>query len=114
MQYADRRVGDVVIVDLAGKATFGAPGLALRQIVAGLLERGERNVLLDMTGVGYMDSGGLGDLVVSFVKMSRCDGQLKLLNLGDKHRHLLELTGLIDVIPSFSDEAEALASFDID
>ena len=114
MEFSDRRVGNVVIVNLAGKATFGAPGLDLHQIVAGLLDRGERNVLLDMTGVGYMDSGGLGDLVGSFVKMSRRNGQLKLVNLGDKHRYLLELTGLIDVIPSFSDEAEAVASFDID
>ncbi len=112
MEYTERHVGDVVIVDLKGKATFGTRGLALRQIVGDLLDRGERYILLNMAEVSYIDSGGLGDLVVSFVKVSKRDGQLKLLSLNDKHRDVLEITRLIDVIRHFSDETEAVNSFD--
>lgn len=64
--------------------------------------------------VSYIDSGGLGDLVVSFVRVSKRNGQLKLLNLNDKHRDVLEITRLIDVIQHFSDETEAVNSFDTD
>jgi len=112
MEYTERRVDDVVIVDLEGRATFGTPGLDLRQIVAGLLDRGEKCILLNMAEVHYMDSGGLGDLVVSFVKVSRRNGQLKLLNLNDKLDDVLEMTHLIDVFGHFSDETEAVNSFD--
>ena len=112
MEYTERRVGDVVIVDLKGKVTFGTRGVTLHQIVEDLLERGETCILLNMAEVSYIDSSGLGDLVVSFLKVSKRNGQLKLLSLDDKHRDLLEMTRLIDVIRHFSDETEAVNSFD--
>ncbi len=112
MEHAERRVGDVVIVDLEGKATFGTRGLDLRQIVEDLLDRGERCILLNMAKVSYLDSSGLGDLVVSFVNVSNHNGQLKLLSLNKKHRDVLEMTRLIDVIQYFSDETEAVNSFE--
>ena len=112
MEYTERRVGDVVIVELRGKATLGTGGLTLRQIVGDLLDRGERCILLNMAEVSYIDSGGLGDLVVSFIKVSKRNGQLKLLNLNDKHRDVLEMTRLIDVFRHFADETEAVDSFD--
>ena len=105
MEHAERRVGDVVIVDLEGKVTFGTRGLALRQIVEDLLDRGEKCILLNMAEVSYIDSSGLGDLVVSFVKVSKVNGQLKLLSLNDKHRDVLEMTHLIDVIRHFSEKS---------
>ena len=112
MEYTERRFGDVVIVDLEGKATFGTRGLTLRQIVGDLLDRGERCILLNMAEVSYIDSGGIGDLVVSSVRVSKRSGQLKLLNLTDKTHDVLEMTRLIDVIRHSSDETEAVNSFD--
>ena len=114
MEYTERRVGDVVIVGLKGKATFGTRGLTMLQIVGDLLDRGERRILLNMAEVSYIDSGGLGDLVASSIKVSKRSGQLKLLNLNDKHHNLLEMTHLIDLIRHFSDETEAVNSFDTD
>jgi len=114
MEYTERRVGDVVIVDLEGKATIGTRGPTMLQIAGDLLDRGERCILLNMAEVSYIDSSGLGDLVVSFLKVSKRNGQLKLLSLDDKHRDLLEMTRLIDVIRHFSDETEAVNSFDTD
>ena len=112
MEHTEHRLGDVVIVDLEGKATCGTRGLELRQIVEKLLDSGERCILLNMAEVSYLASSGLGDLVVSFVKASNRSGQLKLLSLNDKPRDVLGMTGLIDVIPHFSDETEAVNSFD--
>jgi len=112
MKYTERRFGAVIIVDLKGKAAFGTRGLALRQIVENLLDRGERCILLNMAEVSYMDSGGIGELVVSLVRVSKRCGQLKLVNLTDRTHRLLEMTGLIDVIRHFSDETEAVNSFD--
>ena len=112
MEHTERRVGDVLIVDLEGKATLGTPGPTLRQIVGNLLDRGERCILLNLAGVSYVDSGGLGDLVVSFIQVSKHHGQLKLLNLNNKHQDVLEMTHLIDVFRHFSDETTAVNSFD--
>lgn len=112
MEYAERRLGDVVVVDLKGKATFGSPGFDLRRIVGDLLDRGERYILLNMAEVTYMDSSGIGDLAGSFVSVSKHSGQMKLLSLTDKTHRLLEMTGLIDIVQHFSDETEAVLSFD--
>jgi anti-sigma B factor antagonist len=112
MEHAERRVGNVVVVDLEGKATFGTQGIDLRQIVGDLLERGERCILLNMAEVSYMDSSGIGDLAGSFVSVSKQGGQMKLLNLSDKIHRLLEMTGLIDIVQHFSDETAAVRSFD--
>ena len=114
MEHTERRVGDVLIVDLEGKAALGARGPTLRQIVGNLLDRGERCILLNMAEVTYVDSGGLGDMVVSFIKVSKHNGELKLLNLNDRHHDVLEMTHLIDVFHHFADEAAAVNSFDSD
>ena len=111
MKYAERRLGDVVVVDLEGKAIIGTRGLDLRQIVGDLLDRGERQILLNMAEVDYMDSEGIGDLAASFVSVLNNDGQMKLLNLTDRTHRLLEITGLIDIVQHFSDETEAVRSF---
>lgn len=112
MEHAERRVGNVVVVDLEGKASFGTRGIDLRQIVGDLLDRGEKRILLNMAEVSYMDSSGIGDLAGSFVSVSKQGGQMKLLNLTDKIYRLLEMTGLIDIVQHFSDETEAVRSFD--
>jgi anti-sigma B factor antagonist len=112
MEYAERRLGDVVVVDLGGKAITGTQGFDLRRNVGDLLDRGERSILLNMAAVDYMDSEGIGDLAGSFVSVSKHDGQMKLLNLTDRVYRLLEITGLIDIVQHFSDETEAVRSFD--
>ncbi len=111
MEHTERRVGDVLIVDLEGKVAFGTRGPTLLQIVGNLLDRGERYILLNMADVSYVDSGGLGDLVASVINVSKRNGQLKLLNLNDKHHDVLEMTHLIDLFRHFADETAAVNSF---
>lgn len=111
MKHHERRVDDVVIVELKGKLTLGGGDVQLRQIMNDLLERGEKKILLDLGGVGYMDSAGTGELVAAYTSASNKNAEVKLLHLTAKTRELLQFTQLITVFEDFNDVAEAVHSF---
>ena len=83
----------------------------MRSTVRELLQTGNKDILLNLGGVSYIDSSGIGELVSSFTTVSNQGGQLKLLNLTEKLQELLAITKLLTVFDSFTDEEEALASF---
>ena len=107
----EREVGDVTVLDLSGKITIGEGSVQLREAVRGLLERGKKQVLINLGGVDYVDSSGIGELVSCFTTTKNQGGQLKLLNLTKKIRDLLQITKLLTVFETFDDEAEAIRSF---
>ena len=107
----ERQAGDVTILDLEGKITIGEGNVTLRGAVRRLVEEGKKKLLLNLGGVSYMDSSGIGELVSSHTTISREQGQLKLLNLAAKIRDLLAITKLLTVFDVYEDEAEALNSF---
>ncbi len=111
MKWVERRIEDVVIIDLKGKLTLGAGDVQLRSIIRDLLDRDEKNILLNLDKVSYMDSAGVGELVASYTTSSNREADLKLLNLTSKIRDLLQFTQLISVFEHFSDETEAIESF---
>ncbi len=111
MKWVERRVGDVIIIDLKGKLTLGSGDVQLRSIIRDLLDRDEKNIVLNLEKVSYMDSAGVGELVASYTTASNREADLKLLNLTSKIRDLLQFTQLISVFEHFSDEDEAVASF---
>ena len=111
MKWTERHVEGVVIVELKGKLTLGAGDVQLRQIIRDLLERDEKHIVLNLAGVGYMDSAGVGELVASFTTAGSNGAELKLLKLTAKIRDLLQFTQLISVFESYDNEAEAVASF---
>ena len=80
----ERQAGDVTILDLEGKITIGEGNVALRSAVRRLVQEGKKKVLLNLSGVSYMDSSGIGELVSSHTTISREQGQLKMLGLGEK------------------------------
>lgn len=112
MKHHERRVEDVVIVDLDGKLTLGAGDVQLRQLVNDLIERGEKKILLNLEKVSYMDSAGTGELVSSYTSAQNRGASLKLLNLSSKVRDLLMFTQLITVFEDYTDVAEAVHSYD--
>jgi anti-sigma B factor antagonist len=112
MRHHEKRVEDVVVVELQGKLTLGGGDVQLRQLVNDLLDRGEKKILLDLGGVNYMDSAGTGELVASYTSCNNRDAEMKLLNLSSKVRDLLMFTQLISVFEDYSDLAEAVHSFD--
>ncbi|HEV2836270.1 MAG TPA: STAS domain-containing protein [Pyrinomonadaceae bacterium] len=108
----ERQAGDVTVLDMNGKITIGEGSVALRTAVRRLLEEGKKRILLNLAGVGYIDSSGIGELVSSYTAIGKEEGgQLKLLNLTQKLQDLLTITKLLTVFDVYESEAEALNSF---
>ena len=108
----ERQAGDVTVLDLSGKITIGEGSVALRAAIRRLLEEGKKRILLNLAGVSYVDSSGIGELVSSYTAIGKEDGgQLKLLNLTQKIRDLLTITKLLTVFDVYDNEAEALNSY---
>ena len=107
----ERQAGDVTILDLSGEVRIGDASIALRDAIRKLVDAGKKKVLLNLAGVKYMDSSGIGELIANYTTLSRQGGQLKLLNLTDRIQNLLVITKLLTVFDSYDNEAEALKSF---
>jgi len=107
-----RQVRDVTVIDLAGRITLGEGCALLRQTIRDLLGRGERNILLNLAEVTYIDSAGLGELVGSHVSVSNAGGRLKLLHSQSRIRDLLQVTRLHTVFESYENQSLALLSFE--
>jgi anti-sigma B factor antagonist len=107
----ERQAGDVTILDMDGRITIGEGSVAVRSAIRRLLEEGKKKILLNLAGVGYVDSSGIGELVSSYTTINREGGQLKLLNLTQKIQDLLAITKLLTVFDTYDDEATALNSF---
>jgi anti-sigma B factor antagonist len=106
-----RQVGDVVIVDLSGRITFGDGSGIVRETVKDMLNEGQRKILLNLGDVNYIDSPGLGELVGAYAAVTNKGGQIKLLNAQKRVHDLLQLTKLITVFEPFTSETAALRSF---
>jgi len=107
----ERQAGDVTILDLSGDVRIGEGAISLRDSIRNLADQGKKKVLLNLAGVKYMDSTGVGELIANYTTISRQGGQLKLLNLTDRIQNLLVITKLLTVFDSFENETEALQSF---
>ncbi len=111
LQIQIRKAGDVTILDLQGRVTIGISNDQLSSQLRELSDAGARKVLINLAGVPQMDSSGISSLVRSFVTLQRLGGSLRLLRPVGHVREVLELTRLLESIPSFDDEGRAVASF---
>ena len=111
MEINKRRVGDIAILDLQGKLTIGAGAELLRDTVASTVFQGEKRVVLNLAGVPYMDSDGLGELVRCSLIVQREKGAIKLVNLTSRITDLLTITKLLTVFDTFDSEQAAIGSF---
>ena len=111
MEIAERKVSDVTILDLSGKMTLGEGDEMLKQTINNLLAAGNKKLVLNLEGVPYIDSAGLGEVVRTHTTVSRQGGSLKLLNLTKRIEDLLSITKLLTVFDTYDSEAEAIKSF---
>jgi anti-sigma B factor antagonist len=111
LSIATRQVDGVVVLDLSGRITLGEGSVQLREAIRGLISKGEKNILLNLGDVNYIDSSGLGELVSAFTTAKNQQADVKLLNLTKKVHDLLQLTKLVTVFDIKNDEASAIASF---
>jgi anti-sigma B factor antagonist len=100
----------VVIVAMKGRLTVGEASVP-REKVNELVAAGKVNIIFDLAGVDYIDSTGLGGLVICFTSIKKAGGALKLLNLNKRNIELLVLTKLHTIFEVFSDEQDAVNSF---
>jgi anti-sigma B factor antagonist len=106
-----RQVGDVTVIDAAGRITLGEGASAFRDTVRELAARGDKKILLNLSEVSYIDSSGIGEMVSGFTTVTNHGGQLKLLGLSKRVKDLLQITKLYTVFEVFDDEAGAVRSF---
>lgn len=106
-----RQVGDVTVVDVAGRITLGEGSSTLRDTLRDLVSKGQKKILLNLGEVSYIDSSGIGELVSGFTTVTNQGGQLKLLNLTKRVKDLLQITKLYTVFDVHDDEAAAIRSF---
>lgn len=111
MQFTEREIEGIRIIDLEGRLTVGKAAETVRSHLKGLAESGVKNVILNMAGVDFIDSTGLGLLVVCYTTFRKAGGTLKLLHLSRRSIELLLLTKLETVFEVFDDEQDAVNSF---
>ena len=111
MEIAERTVNDVMILDLKGKMTLGEGDELLKDKINSLLSQGKKKLLLNLEGVPYIDSAGLGEVVRTYTTVSRQGGSLKLLNLTKRIEDLLSITKLLTVFETYDSETEAIQSY---
>jgi anti-sigma B factor antagonist len=107
-----RRNGQVAILDLDGRITLGEDSVTLRENVRGLLASGEKQILINLEKVGYVDSSGLGEIVSAYSTAVRQGATLKLANLTQRVTGLLQMTKLLTIFETFDTENDAIASFE--
>ena len=111
MEIEERTIGDVAVLDLKGRVTLGSGDQLLKDKVNSLVNQGRKKIVLNLEGVPYIDSAGLGEIVGTYTTVSRQGGSLKLANLTKKIADLLAITKLLTVFETFESENEAVRSF---
>jgi anti-sigma B factor antagonist len=107
----DREVNGITVVAMDGRIVLGEESGALRERIKSLLNDKKTKIVLDMGNVTYIDSAGLGTLVATYHSARQQGAALKLVNLGQKFREVLQVTKLLTVFEVHDTEASALASF---
>lgn len=107
----ERRDGDVTVLDLKGRLRVGGNAAAFHKSIRCLVLEKKIRILLNLSGVTYIDSCGLGELVASQVSVENKGGEIKLVGLTETLRELLTVTRLLTVFDAYENEAAAMQSF---
>ena len=107
----ERQSAAVTIVDLKGKLRVGGNTLALHQSIRSLLLENKTQIVLDLAGVTFIDSCGLGELIASQVSVENEGGEIKLIGLTESLRELFTVTRLLAVFDTYENEENAIQGF---
>ena len=105
-----RQSDSVSVVEVTGRLT-SFESTAFRAAIHGLLKEGHASILVNLTGLEYMDSSGIGELVRNHMAVVKNGGVMKVVGLAPKVEEILKVTHLSNVFAEFPDEATALSSF---
>jgi anti-sigma B factor antagonist len=110
-QISTRESDDVTILDLTGRLMAGPDSDLLSPHLQELVAKGASKLVLNLTAVTQMDSWSINAVAKTYASLSRQGGSLKILCPNSRIRAVLKVVHLLDLIPTFEDEPEALASF---
>ena len=111
MTIGKREIEGIVLLDLEGRLIMGADSSNLRDRIVSLSNEGQKKIILNLKNVEFIDSTGLGTLVICFTTLQKQGGTLKLLHLSRRHIELLVLTKLTVLFEVFDEEQAAINSF---
>jgi anti-sigma B factor antagonist len=107
----ERQAGDVTVLVLAGQMVLDDGDLVFGKRIRDLVDRGRARVVLDLGGVTYIDSAGVGMLVAKMKTLKDRGGDMRLLHLNRRAESLFGMLKLLVVFETFQDEAAAVRSF---
>jgi anti-sigma B factor antagonist len=110
MKLSTRTVDGILVVDCSGRIIFGEESASLRDTLRDLIPQNKK-IILNLSGVNYIDSGGLGTLVALYTSARNSGGSIKLANLTQRVGDLLQVTKLLTVFDVYDSEERALESF---
>jgi anti-sigma B factor antagonist len=110
LSLSTRTIDGIMIVDCAGRLVFGEESGFLRESVKKLIPF-YKQIVLNMKGVSYIDSGGLGTLISLYTAVRSSGGEMKLASLSAKTLELLHVTKLLTVFDIRDTETDAVLSF---
>lgn len=111
MEMIERRIADVTLLELKGRLVFADGDSTLRSRVNALVDEGRLKIILDLKGITYIDSCGVGVLIAKFVSVRRKGGDVRLLTLSERSHHVMKISGLLTVFETFTSENDAVESF---
>ena len=111
MTLTERRVGDVTLLDLAGRLVFDEGDAELRDRVNDLVAQGRLKIVVNLRDVTYMDSCGVGVLIAKYVSVRQKGGNVKLLHLTSRSHRVIDICGLEKIFEAFDSEEAAVMSF---
>lgn len=111
MELSQRNLENVTILDLSGRLTSTDGAGRLKEKVTSLIFEGQKNIILNLGNLTYMDSAGLGEMVACHSTAAKSGGAVKLANTTGKLKDLLAITKLVTVFDAHDTEAQAIASF---
>lgn len=100
-----------VVIELKGNVMGGPDAVSLNEQLHELIEKGQTNVVVNLSKVKFMNSSGLGMLIGGLTTMRKAGGDLRIANATDKIESLLVITKLITVFKHFKSLDEAVESF---
>ena len=111
MKIEERHAGNVTVLEVHGRITLGEGDIQLRNRILETIDQGARKILLNLKGVSFIDSAGIGELVAAYTTAKNRNVDLRLCELSKKLRDLLVITRLITVFRVYATEQEALQAF---
>jgi anti-sigma B factor antagonist len=111
LQISEKQINGVTVLDFVGRITLGDESNQVRTRIKEMLGKGKSQIVLDLAGVSYIDSAGLGMLMAGYASARNQGATLKLANLTNKFRELLNITKLVTIFDTFDSVDAAVKSF---